>query len=88
MTPQSFDPITCRHLIGDARARILEAQARELADNNQPLGRGPDLSTSYWGAVQEEAEWRVMCEAYGKRMARIERKNKAAIDQQVTGSNQ
>lgn len=78
MTPGSFDPDTCRSVVGDARARDLEADARATAESGAPLVRPPSSATSYWGAVQEEMEWRVRVQAHAKRTERIARK--AAAD--------
>jgi hypothetical protein len=33
MTPKSFDIDTCKEVVGDGRMRVIEAKARQDADN-------------------------------------------------------
>ena len=79
MTPGSFDTSTCRALIGDARARVLEADARSTADRGAELARADFSAGTYWDGVREEAEWRVARAAYEARVARIARKKAAEV---------
>lgn len=73
MKPHSFDPKTAREVVGDSRARVIEAKARSDADAKAydfPIG---DYET-YWGGVIVSMEMVVYREQYAKRMARNERK--------------
>ena len=70
MTPGSFDPDTCRELVGDARVRKLEAAGRAAADADGPAPERKPESGSYWGKVQDEAAYRIELAAYHKRMER------------------
>lgn len=79
MTPGSFDPKTCRAMVGDARARAIESDARQLADSGGILTRSPSTARTYWDGVQEEAEWRVARAAYQARTERIARKAQRAL---------
>lgn len=84
MTPMSFDPATCRALVGDTRARVIEQQARQHADSADlgspdtgfhPPPTGP--ARTYWGEVQASAESLVYAAAYRQRIARRQRKEDA-----------
>ena len=74
MTPGLFDTQTCRRIVGDERARVIEANARRSADSGEQLVRPESCAKTYWDGVQEESEWRVACAAYTARAARITRK--------------
>ena len=64
MTPGSFDPTTCRAIVGDERARALEARARadaDSADLGEPGAayRPPAAGEgTYWDQVRSESEIR------------------------------
>lgn len=77
MTPRSFDSETCRELVGDERARQIEAQGRSKAEQGIELVRPPTSAITYWGMVQEDAAFIVECDAYRKRKDRMARKAKA-----------
>ena len=70
MTPKSFDTETCSELVGDSRMRTLEAKGRILADSGEPFPTRAPASGSYWSQVQDEADYRVMLAAYGRRLER------------------
>ena len=72
MKPQSFDEATCREIVGDARARVLEAEGRAWADAGAAAPPPPTTGT-YWDQVRQEAEHRVRLAAYEKRRARLQR---------------
>lgn len=80
MTPRSFDPITCRSIVGDERARLLEARAREDADSadlDEPGAayRPPAAGEgTYWDQVRSESEIRTYWQAFQKRIERRRRK--------------
>lgn len=73
MTPLGFDPKTAREVVGDSRARVIEAKARSDADAKAydfPIGG----YETYWDGVVVSMEMVVYREQYAKRMARNERK--------------
>jgi hypothetical protein len=72
MTPQSFDIDTCKEVVGDARMRIIEAKARQDADNGV-MGAPAQAEGSYWDVVRSDMEAVVYTTAYEKRLARIQR---------------
>ena len=78
MTPGSFDAETAREIVGDARARAIEAAARADADSgafNLPHRR--QASQTYWDGVYAEMERVVYTAQHAKRLERIKRKAKA-----------
>lgn len=73
MTPKSFDPTTSREMVGDDRARVIEAKARADAD----AGRyePPEASGStYWARCQDEFATFVYIDQHRRRAARNARK--------------
>lgn len=74
MTPGSFDPATSREVVGDSRARALEAKARGDADN-ATYDPPEYLSTgSYWAQAQSCFDRTVYHAQYQKRIERNARK--------------
>jgi hypothetical protein len=72
MRPLSFDIDTAKEIVGDARMRVIEAKARQDADNGKM--DEPELSgQTYWDRVTAGMEIVVYTEAFKKRMARIQR---------------
>ena len=80
MTPGSFDPTTCRAIVGDECARVLEARARadaDSADLDEPGAayRPPAAGEgTYWGQVRSESEIRTYWHAFRTRIERRRRK--------------
>ena len=74
MTPGAFDPETAREVIGDERARDIEAKARKDADSStfDPPSTSVDI---YWSSVQKEMESVLYCQQYVKRHFRNQRKS-------------
>lgn len=59
MTPQSFDIDTCKEVVGDARMRVIEAKARQDADNG--VMDAPAMTKgTYWDGVYSYMEY-VVC---------------------------
>lgn len=78
MSPGSFDEKTCRALVGDERARVIEAAARSQADKGEdwtPPAARPGVT--YWDGVASSAESILSAMAYRKRKDRIARKSAA-----------
>ena len=79
MTPGGFDAITSRELVGDQRARAIEAQAREHADaadlDNPEAAYAPPSSTgaTYWDEVRSHADLVTYATAYSRRLERRRR---------------
>lgn len=84
MTPGSFDPVTCRALVGDERARTLEAKARADADSAEldapeNAYRPPEThDETYWGQVIGECALRTYMHAFYTRIERRRRKARAS----------
>jgi hypothetical protein len=77
MTPRSFDIDTCKEVVGDARMRVIEAKARQDADNG--VMDAPAMAKgTYWGVVYSIMEITVYVAAYEKRLARIQRMKERA----------
>jgi hypothetical protein len=81
MTPGQFDAATCRELLGDQRARIVEASARGHADaadiNNPGEAYSPPripAGTTYWDGIVAEAERITYYQAFQRRLERMRRK--------------
>jgi hypothetical protein len=74
MTPRSFDPQTSREMVGDERARTIEAKARQDADSGIYSPPEPSGFVTYWGQAQDEFARAVYAAQWGKRKARNERK--------------
>lgn len=83
MTPGSFDAVTARELTGDARARHIEAQAREHADAADLDSPGATYApprcdgTTYWDGVRACADHATYHEAFQRRIERRRRKQAA-----------
>jgi len=77
MTPQSFDIDTCKEVVGDARMRVIEAKARQDADNG--VMDAPAMAKgTYWDGVYSYMEYVVYVTANHKRMERIQRMKERA----------
>jgi len=72
MTPQSFDIDTCKEVVGDARMRVIEAKARQDADNGV-MDKPARAEGTYWDVVRSDMEYAVYVTAHHKRMERIQR---------------
>jgi hypothetical protein len=72
MTPQSFDIDTCKEVVGDARMRVIEAKARQDADNGV-MDAPAIVKGTYWDGVYSVMEAVVYITAREKRLARIQR---------------
>ena len=72
MTPQSFDIDTCKEVVGDARMRVIEAKARQDADNGV-MDAPAMVKGTYWDVVYSIMETTVYVTAREKRLARIQR---------------
>jgi hypothetical protein len=72
MTPKSFDIDTCKEVVGDARMRVIEAKARQDADNGV-MDKPARAEGTYWDVVRSDMEYVVYVTAYEKRLARIQR---------------
>jgi hypothetical protein len=74
MTPRSFDVDTAKEMVGDARMRVLEAKARQDADNGVRDGMAHrKVKVNYWDRVMQSMELVVYDAAYRKRLERIKR---------------
>jgi len=77
MTPKSFDIDTCKEVVGDARMRVIEAKARQDADNG--VMDAPAMAKgTYWDVVYSIMEYVVYVTAHHKRMERIQRMKERA----------
>lgn len=76
MTPRSFDQETCREMVGDERARAIEAKAREDADSGR-YSPPAKAATSYWGQCQEDFASLVYGHQFKSRLERNARKRNA-----------
>ena len=75
MTPKSFDIDTCKEVVGDARMRVIEAKARQDADNGftEKFLIDKYHQETYWGKVELVMEHVVYTATHKKRMERIAR---------------
>jgi hypothetical protein len=74
VTPKSFDIDTAKEMVGDACMRVLEAKARQDADNGVMDGMAHiKAKVSYWDRVVQSMELVVYDAAYRKRLERIKR---------------
>jgi hypothetical protein len=71
MTPQSFDIDTCKEVVGDERMRVIEAKARQDADNGVMDKFQP--AEGYWEKVKSIMEYVIYTTAHKKRMERVAR---------------
>lgn len=82
MTPLSFDLTTSRAMVGDERARIIEAKAR--ADADAEVCDPPAVTQgSYWHQRQSDFEYILYLETHHRRLARNERKKNPREHQAV-----
>jgi hypothetical protein len=72
MTPKSFDIDTAKEIIGDERMRVIEAKARQDADNGI-MDKPVRAVGSYWDVVSSDMEYVVYITAHHKRMERVAR---------------
>jgi hypothetical protein len=72
MTPKSFDIDTCKEVVGDERMRVIEAKARQDADNGI-MDKPVRAVGSYWDVVSSDMEYVVYITAHHKRMERVAR---------------
>jgi len=72
MTPNSFDIDTCKEVIGDERMRVIEAKARQDADNGI-MEKFQPAKGSYWIDVKSIMEYFIYTTAHKKRMERVAR---------------
>lgn len=93
MTPGSFDQTTCRAIVGDERARALEARARadaDSADLGEPGAayRPPAAEKgTYWDQVRSESEIRTYWHAFHTRIERRRRKAHSINPRRPDGGN-
>jgi hypothetical protein len=74
MKPKSYDIDTAKEIVGDARMRVIEAKARQDADNGVMDGMAHvETEVSYWDRVVQSMELVVYDAAYRKRLERIQR---------------
>jgi len=72
LTPNSFDIDTCKEVVGDERMRVIEAKARQDADNGITEKFQP-AKGSYWIDVKSIMEHVIYTTAHKKRMERVAR---------------
>ena len=72
MTPKSFDIDTAKEIVGDARMRVIEAKARQDADNGA-MDKPARAEGNYWDGVRSGMEYVVYTTAHHKRLERIQR---------------
>ncbi len=76
LTPRSFDPVTSRTMVGDERARVIEAKARADAEKGQE-GFDPPAprysADTYMGRVSNSFESNVYFDQFKRRLERIQR---------------
>lgn len=75
MTPLSFDPVTAREVVGDARSRELETSARSDADAGRFDPPKIDPTGTYFGQVQDQMAIIVYRTQHQLRTARNVRKS-------------
>jgi hypothetical protein len=74
MTPKSHDIDTAKDIVGDARMRVIEAKARQDADNGVRDGMAHvKTEVGYWDRVVQSMELVVYDATYRKRLERIQR---------------
>lgn len=72
VTPKSFDIDTAKEIVGDERMRVIEAKARQDADNGI-MDKPVRAVGSYWDVVSSDMEYVVYITAHHKRMERVAR---------------
>ena len=74
MTPKSYDIDTAKEIVGDARMRVIEAKARQDADNGVRDGMAhAKREVGYWDRAVQSMELVVYDATYRKRLERIQR---------------
>jgi hypothetical protein len=74
MIAKSYDIDTAKEIVGDARMRVIEAKARQDADNGVRDGMAHvEPEVSYWDRVVQSMELVVYDATYRKRLERIQR---------------
>ena len=71
MTPNNFDIDTCKEVVGDERMRVIEAKARQDADNGILEKFQP--AEAYWDKVRSIMEYVIYTTAHKKRIERVAR---------------
>lgn len=72
MTPKSFDIDTAKHIVGDARMRVIEAKARADADAGTHDAPQRDAG-AYWDRVRSDMEYVIYTTTHQKRLERVAR---------------
>jgi hypothetical protein len=72
MTPKSFDIETAKEIVGDERMRIIEAKARQDADNGV-MDKPARAEGTYWDGIRSDMEYIVYTTTHHKRMERVAR---------------
>ena len=72
ITPKSFDIDTAKRMVGDARMRVLEAKAKQDADNGV-IDAPTVIEGTYIDRVYSQMDWVVYSTAHSKRLERIKR---------------
>jgi len=72
MTPKSFDIETAKEIVGDERMRIIEAKARQDADNGI-MDKPARAEGTYWDGIRSDMEYIVYTTTHHKRMERVAR---------------
>ena len=78
MTPQSFDIDTAKEIVGDTQMRVIEAKARQDADNGVKDIPTLPAGGSYWDRVVLSMEMVVYDATYRKRLERVKRMKERA----------
>ena len=74
MIAKSYDIDTAKEIVGDARMRVIEAKARQDADNGVRDGMAHiEPKVGYWDRVLQSMELVVYDATYRKRLERIQR---------------
>ena len=72
VTPKSFDIDTAKEIVGDERMRVIEAKARQDADNGI-LEKFQPAKDTYWVDVKSIMEYVIYTTAHKKRLERVAR---------------
>lgn len=73
MTPKSFDIDTAKEIVGDECMRVIEAKARQDADNGIMEKPPKAVKGTYWDVIRSDMEYVVYITAHHKRMERVAR---------------
>jgi hypothetical protein len=77
VNPKSFDIDTAKEIVGDARMRVIEAKARQDADNGV-MDKPARAEGTYWDVVRSDMEYVVYVTTHHKRLERIQRMKERA----------